>query len=661
MNNIIKYRPDIDALRAISVIFVVMFHLNEQMIVSGFIGVDIFFVISGYLITKIILKKCEQGNFSFINFYARRTKRIFPALFVVLFFSSIFAVLSLPHDLYENFFRSLRYASMQLANFLFARKVGYFDDTGNVQPLLHTWSLGVEEQFYIIWPLILFTLIQVKNFSRKAVFIALTILLALSWWGNIYMQGFNSQKAFYMFYTRSWEFCFGALVALEVIPSIKNRIINELVSFAALISIFAIAFYSSTSHYYMLIVTSLSSIAASIYIYSGQSRVTLVNRILSVRPIVFIGLISYSLYLWHWPIIVFFKQIFEAELSLYDEVIIFASSFILAVMTYYFVEQKTRYSNMSDKKTIIMGVVAILIFIGLSSVMKKFSESDWRLDRRDTVRDQKILDEDKAFFNLPENYKLGEENPDILVIGDSHSLHYFPIIYKRAQALNLKASVIDQDGCPPLLGDYNIVSVRANGISREGKDECKMLLARIKEALKNKSVKHVFIAMRQAVYAETTAQQGFGKSRVYLTNNKDGELTVKEARSIFSESLENTIKYIQSLNIKIHLLDQAPMLLFNPNRCSESTIMDKILYDNESIFERQKECYSVDLEYVNERLKYSRSVLSSLSEKYNLSYFSTKNVILNALSHDNKILYRDDNHLNYSGMKYLYDRMDVLN
>ena len=300
-----KFRADINGLRGIAVLLVIVFHLNENWLPFGYVGVDLFFVISGYLITKNIIKDIDAGTFKLKSFFARRIKRIFPALFIVILFSSIVAVFVLANLDHRAYFRSMRYASLQMSNFYFEGNAGYFDVSSKSAPLLHTWSLAVEEQFYLFWPIML----CIAAWLKCSRFIILTIVIVCSFLVMLYLQQNESLKAFYMFYSRAWEFGIGGLFALGIIRSNKNKHFNETIAIISLTSIVAALYLYSSLRNYESALIALTCLGTAGIIYTSIEHRTLVARLLSFKPLLFIGTLSYSLYLWHWPIIVFYNYI----------------------------------------------------------------------------------------------------------------------------------------------------------------------------------------------------------------------------------------------------------------------------------------------------------------------------------------------------------------
>ena len=312
MSNI-KYRKDIDGLRAFAVLSVIFFHLNVSWIKSGFLGVDIFFIISEYLITSIIIRDLQNNSFSLKNFYLRRIRRILPALIVVLSVSTFFAwLILLPQDL-TDYCESLISAIASISNIFFFLKLdfGYFGQYSQIIPLRHTWSLGVEEQFYMIWPLILILLFRLNFATKKKLLIISVIFLVIS--ATIFLSGefklyvLSSQRWYYFPTHRAFELLFGCCLAIflnnNLKTSINNKLALNILSIIATIMMIIPIFFINVSFPSFWTITAC--FGATLYIYCGNNTnlTPVINKILCLKPFVAIGLISYSLYLWHWPII----------------------------------------------------------------------------------------------------------------------------------------------------------------------------------------------------------------------------------------------------------------------------------------------------------------------------------------------------------------------
>ncbi|WP_307866297.1 acyltransferase family protein [Francisella philomiragia] len=371
MSNI-KYRKDIDGLRALAVISVVLFHLNVSWFKSGFLGVDIFFVISGFLITSIILRDLNNDNFSLKNFYLRRMRRILPALITMLVFTTIFAwLILLPQDL-KNYSKSLVSALASVSNLFFYKflNFGYFSTDATVIPLLHTWSLGVEEQFYIFWPLFLIFAFNLGiswkktyfSFHKKILISAIVLfvlsLLLFKFFATLKITTYFSQEKFYYYpLNRAFELLFGCILAIYLSnnKTLENKRILDIISVIALVFMLYPMFFKDVP--YPSNWTIMACLGATLYIYAGANHnyVPLVSRVFSFKPFVAIGLISYSLYLWHWSIIAYVNYL-SIEKTHLVKIIILVTSIMLAILTYFLVEKPFRYrfkANFSKTLTLL--------------------------------------------------------------------------------------------------------------------------------------------------------------------------------------------------------------------------------------------------------------------------------------------------------------------
>src|ERR1700690_2687799 len=357
-----KYRPDIDGLRAIAVLSVVFFHLGVPLH-GGFVGVDIFFTISGFLIGSIILRQTSDRIFTFAGFYERRIRRIFPALIVMLAVSCILAYeFLLPAELI-SFSKSLAAASFSLSNIFFWLQSGYFDAPASNTPLLHTWSLAIEEQFYVFLPVLLVIL---HRFSPRRINLVIYSFAAVSLLISVYGAYQFPSAAFYLLHTRAWELLIGTALALEGFPKLRGPFVREAAGIAGLLLIaFALLFYHSWTPFPGLAALP-PCLGTALIIAAGESGKNTVGRLLSLRPIVFVGLISYSLYLWHWPLIVFYKfgfTVIDGLSHIQSQAFLFALSLVLATLSWRFVEMPVRSGTWGNNRTWLFGGAAVATIV----------------------------------------------------------------------------------------------------------------------------------------------------------------------------------------------------------------------------------------------------------------------------------------------------------
>lgn len=301
----LQYRPDIDGLRAVAVLLVLAFHVNVPQLRGGFVGVDVFFVISGYLIAGIIARQIESGSFSIAGFYERRARRIVPALLVLLLATAVLSSFYLLPGELVAYGKSLLGSSLSFSNFYFAANSSYFDEPAQMKPLLHTWSLAVEEQFYLLLPILLLFAARWKATTRIAILILVTVAsFAWSAWAS-YREPTN---AFYLPMSRVWELMLGSILAVGAFPYIRVRWLREAVAIFGLAAIVYAALHFTSDTHFPGIWALLPCGGCFMVVAAGRHGASVVARVLSFRPVTFVGLISYSVYLYHWPLIVFTRM-----------------------------------------------------------------------------------------------------------------------------------------------------------------------------------------------------------------------------------------------------------------------------------------------------------------------------------------------------------------
>lgn len=353
-----EYRPDVDGLRAIAVLSVVIFHAFPSALSSGFIGVDIFFVISGYLITGIIFKETKENSFSLAHFYSKRVRRIFPALLLVLFFCLIVGWMALTADEYKQLTRHAAGGAAFINNVVSWRESGYFDNPAETKPLLHLWSLAIEEQFYLFWPIIFTLLLR----STKTILVSISLLLAASLSYSLWKIGVDPVGDFYSPLTRFWELLIGGLLACMLANKSeflqdRHNLLSIIGSLLVLIGLCLIDKQSSFPGAWAL----LPTLGAFFLIWSKNSHIN--KQILSNPVLVWIGLISYPLYLWHWPLLSF-ARIFEGTTpSTAVRIGLVVSSILIAFMTYKFIEKPIRASTKPRKLVITLSLLMLSTFV----------------------------------------------------------------------------------------------------------------------------------------------------------------------------------------------------------------------------------------------------------------------------------------------------------
>lgn len=364
------YIPEIEGIRAISILSVVLFHFSVPGFSGGFSGVDVFFVISGFLITRIIKDKMEAGTFSFTSFYVKRARRLLPALFVIYYFCFIFSFFLLSPQHFSNFCGSLISSITYISNFFFLGESGYFDSSADVKPLLHTWSLSIEEQFYLIWPFCLYLLN--KKVNKRSYIALLFIFLSISLSASIYLgrDSENLSKIFYLTPLRFFEFLIGIL--LVEAKKIKINWILEVCLIAGLSLVVAPVFLFDSKTIFPSYNALIPCLGTALIIYGHNAKFA--ARILNNQIATFFGRISYSWYLCHWPIYVFYKYFFDRDLTNFDSFILIFLTIGPAYLLHRFVEERFRFT---DKKESFNPSIFYLAFTTQSLIVVSITSHGW--------------------------------------------------------------------------------------------------------------------------------------------------------------------------------------------------------------------------------------------------------------------------------------------
>ncbi|MGJ5066769.1 acyltransferase family protein [Bradyrhizobium oligotrophicum] len=462
------YRADIDGLRAVAVLPVLFYHAFPAAVPGGFYGVDIFFVISGYLITGIIHKQMLSNRFSIADFYARRIRRIFPALITVVLVTFLIAWFFLPPRELKSLGTNIAGGAVFIQNFILLGQVGYFDLAADKKPLLHLWSLAIEEQYYIVWPLLL---MLIGSWRRRS--LAITVALAAaSFVACLIVQPRAPEYAFYLPVTRAWELLVGSGLALWVNgrsveagprPLIDVALVRELIALAAMLAIvFAFWRYGRlTPHpgvHTLLPVLGAAALIAT----SG----TLVHRyVLASAPAVFVGLISYPLYLWHYPLMAYARIQFIDAVPVWVMLAIIVASMVLAWATYRFIERPIRFGRRLVPLKV-GGLVGGMVALGIVGVVADRTNGlpsripaelrGFMLDGSETARfwraDKCLLKPDQSASEFSPDCAGTGRHPLILVWGDSYAASLYPGLAHFGAERGFEVAEYTASACPPLLG-----------------------------------------------------------------------------------------------------------------------------------------------------------------------------------------------------------------
>ena len=508
------YREDIDWLRAIAVLSVVAFHFEAPAVFGGFVGVDIFFVISGYLITGIIQSELQSGTFSFLRFYERRVRRLLPALYAMVALTAIPSFHYLLTSERLEFFRSVAAVVTFTSNFFFWFQTGYFDHAAVEKPLLHTWSLAVEEQFYLALPLLLWALLRRGQGGRLRLPIALIALSVASFVLAVWlMRTDRAANAFFMSPPRAWEFLIGGIIAIDGFPVLRNVRLQQIARAVALVMI-AIPVFSLRQGPGFPGVNALPpSIGAALFIWAGIGLPSLARSRYSPLAIVkFFGKISYSLYLWHWPLFAF-ARFSKSSLVLdpFDKWGLFALTVAISYLSWRFVEQPFRNRTLAPTRAAafrIAGIsTAVLLAASVGGIVasQNPSEADrsaLQLEAYNNYAYQPLFRSGTCFTQSWSTFDekclaLVPGKTNLLLWGDSYAAQYFVGLSKSADPQGVNILQATQAACMPTLA-----------AASQGVASCKSFAARMDAFFKDGKPDLVIISADWLEYSRTPRFDG---------------------------------------------------------------------------------------------------------------------------------------------------------
>ena len=671
-----KYRADIDGLRAVAILPVLLFHAFPSRLSGGFVGVDVFFVISGFLISSIIFRHIKDESFSFLDFYARRVRRLFPALSLVLCATLIFGWFSLDADEFKMLGGHIAAGAGFVQNFVLWGEVGYFDVSSELKPLLHLWSLAIEEQYYLLFPLVVWVAWRIRvNLLSLVLFIAI-----LSFSANLISVRSDPLTTFYFPHTRVWELMAGAILAAVsrsvgikqaltsssttpavvhyfnvALSNVAQRIgtfckscakiigLNRsLLSFIGFGLIAASTLVFDKGHHFPGWRALVPVLGTLMIIYAGQHA--WINRyVLANKAVVFIGLISYPLYLWHWPLLSFARIIESELLSASIRLSLLTLSFVLATLTYVLIEKPARAGNYQRAWATGL-IVAMLVIASLgwmahqreltSRVGEAVQEIKKWESKRPSLEDHcaeyfpewnKIRDSFKCLF-------LEKSKPVISVIGDSHSrrIHY-GISYHLGKDHNIGLFPM---GCAMPFYD---ISVGIPASTRRGNysyHRTKRINSALDFSIDDPDVKLIVL---------TTA--------ACWNNIVDiADLKERNPARIVERKMRYTFEKLSESGKQILYVHDNPLLNFNPKLC----VSRPFRINSKS---KEGSCKITRKLYEGQRVQYLRIANRVLKDFPNIKVFDVASTLCDQeycyASIDNKLLYHDSSHLSYEGSKYV--------
>lgn len=656
---ITNYRPEIDGLRAVAVLAVVLFHFHVPILPGGLLGVDVFFVISGYLITQLLLTAIDNKDFSIAGFYERRARRILPALFVVTVFTSVGAFLIFSSYDFHAYSNSLSSLSIFSSNFFFWKSTrGYFGADAQEMPLLHTWSLSVEEQFYLIYPLIVAgarKFLSPRFFKALLVFLFIVSLGAYSW-----MVQRDGNEAFYNSLYRFWELLAGGMIAAGVVRLKRTNRLPAVVSAVGIgLILFSFMGWGSGPFNFLFSIMAVAGAACILLVTANHKNP--VAFLLGTRPFVFLGKISYSLYLWHWPLIVYAGLLSLRPLTFMGNAIIGVVSLLLAFLSYRYIEQPFRrpHAVLKSRRAVLCAALLVLLVTGVGGLVL----SDYKGFEKRSAADRMLAEVLKEKFwlkMLKHNNVVAKDSassvavrigdtsavPAVAIWGDSHA----QVLAAGFDSVNRSPGnnagyVCCYPSMAPLLG------VKKNGDSSRF-----VMNNRVFHFIsQHEEIKTVVLNARWLTYFLDRSNQRFNTSREALAYEQADSANSKglQSKKMFRAALRFTIDELTRLKKKVIIVGPVPEIPMPFNN----------LMIHARFYKRSLNDFAGDTATFENHSRELATFFRSLASD-NVSVFFPAPVFHNgnrfAIEQDGHLLYRDGNHLSQIGAFEVARRLQTL-
>lgn len=633
----LTYRPEVDGLRALAVISVIFFHAGFEWLGGGYLGVDIFFVISGFLITQIILNEKDTDTFCLWRFWERRARRILPALFLMVLICIPLAwIFLLPKEHWE-FKESVGSVALFLSNHLFLDQSGYFDTAAERKPLLHTWSLAVEEQFYLLFPVLL---IGIYRFGLSFLVLIISVIVILSFGLSEWLSQTKPAVGFYILFTRAWELGFGVLLAIidRKKPSLfQCEMVQKLLAFIGL-GLLVLSFLIYTPETRTPSIYTLVPVIGTGFIILGANQNNMVGRFLGLRTPVGIGLISYSLYLWHQPIFAFARVQTPEDLSLLSKCLLIIFAFLLAYGSWKWIETPFRNKNKIPTKTLVLFALPLSLFFVLTGI-------DGYREKQANRKSERT------------NMIAPISQPSIMLLGDSHASHLLP-------GLNVifpgQVADFSRAGCLPFYGVDRYDSRGRPGV-------CPSVMATALDHFqKEDTLKTLILSSMGPVYLTGEAFRGKDLARVkgmQLTYEPRPDL--KDRWMIYELALRDTLSKLSSSGKQIIFLIDVPELGVDPLFCdTEGKTVGLLALEIKIREPDNKRCHVSRSDYNSRTERYRNLVKRVIADYPEIKIFDPTDLFCDDVICigilNNKPLYKDADHLSRFGSEYVAQNLSKL-
>jgi peptidoglycan/LPS O-acetylase OafA/YrhL len=636
------YRKDIDGLRAIAILPVILFHAGFEFFRGGFLGVDVFFVISGFLITSILLNEISQQRFSLITFYERRARRLLPALFIVLGVTYLVAFLTITPPMFKEFSQSLFSVTAFFSNYFFYTEINYFSNAAETLPLLHTWSLAIEEQYYIIFPLLLMLLLK-RSF---AVTVSAIVLIAVTSFMIALDYNVDDPSAsFYLLTARAWEMMAGSLCAIMLYKDSLTPKKNDGIATLGVITLLASMLFWPENVDHPGAFTLIPVLGTCLIILFTPNK-GVAFSFLANPFFVHVGLISYSLYLWHQPVLAFVRLKTLQEPTIMMMISAIATIFVLSILSYRFVESPFREKEKYSRKYIF---VAAILGLGLFSSLGLVGHLTQGVPERYSAFSNVVFDtsspkRDACHANGKTGCTyFGKNNVEWAVLGDSHGVEFSYAFAEHLKKTKTSLKQYTHSGCPPVLS-YTLRNCQ--------RDMLKSLQAIANDA----EIKNVVLAFRHTLYLFGENTHDYPEIPDVITADfmlDDEAATDQEKIAVYLKDMTTIVKTLVAKGKRVYMITPIPELqghvekVFSPMHIfTAETLIPTALATSKAYYE--------------ERNAVALAMIKTLSEQKLVTLIDSYDI----LCHDtgcpaainNKLFYFDDDHLGMTGARFFIDK-----
>ncbi|TCU25266.1 acyltransferase family protein [Rhizobium laguerreae] len=585
-----SYRPDIDGLRAIAVTMVILYHFGFGGTPGGFIGVDVFFVISGFLIASILRTDYLSGKVTLTGFIERRIRRIAPALLAVLAVCSFLAFIIFMTDDLKSFGKSLVSAAILRSNINFMREVGYFDTSVWTKPLLHTWSLSIEGQFYLIFPACF--AVAARLFPRFIpAGVAAGVVLSFLYSTQI-VTFVGENVAFYLLRSRAWELLLGAALALGILPALRTSALQNLAGITGIAMIVGGSVLMTDALLFPGPWALVPTVGAALIIWSGNHDAPPhgTARALGCKPLVLVGLISYSLYLWHWPVLVFAKYFAIRELHAYETAALAVIVVFISYLSWRYIEVPFRRTGalMTSRRVYFSSMASCTAAIVIFGLAASQSGMPWRLapEVRNLLAAEKGRQLPPAnLHGLPEDgFRLGVEDSAVSFVlwGDSHANALSPAVDDIAKSRDTSGYLFTKPGCMPTVVMDHLW------------DKCAAYASAVANFIARSDIKTVLLVARWSAYP-----------RWWQDATGAGDISLYEAD--FASSLRQTVQTLVDSGRKVIIVEEPP----NAGSNAPNPTARRLHFGRENSNSFRIDSYTEGLIYTDEKL---RSIVGDLAQ-----------------------------------------------